>query len=155
MEIKLHNKFNVGINENFYNKVKQTSTGFDYIGIKHSNVTKAKISIARLNFNGFKGKTHTKETIQKILKSRINYKHSSETKQKMSVSAKGKIKSKIRCENISKSRCKIIEIYNSNNEICHSCINYLDFRNICKINELPRCNLEISSADKPINKLIN
>jgi len=29
MEIKLHNKFNVGINESFFNKSKQTSTGFD------------------------------------------------------------------------------------------------------------------------------
>ena len=32
LEIKLHNKFNVGVNESFYNKVKQTSTGFDTTG---------------------------------------------------------------------------------------------------------------------------
>ena len=29
LEIKLHDKFNVGVNEIFYNKAKQTSTGFD------------------------------------------------------------------------------------------------------------------------------
>ena len=37
MEIKLHNKFNVGINESFYNKVKQSSTGFDTTGISSWN----------------------------------------------------------------------------------------------------------------------
>ena len=31
-EIFLHNKFNVGINEKFYNDSKQTSTGFDTTG---------------------------------------------------------------------------------------------------------------------------
>jgi len=34
LEIKLHNKFNVGINESFYNKSKQTSVSFDTQGIK-------------------------------------------------------------------------------------------------------------------------
>lgn len=29
MEIKLHAKFNVGVNESFYNKANQTNTGFD------------------------------------------------------------------------------------------------------------------------------
>lgn len=33
-EIKLHNKFNVGVNESFYNKAKATSTGFDVTGNK-------------------------------------------------------------------------------------------------------------------------
>jgi len=33
MEIKLHNRFDVAINENFYNRSKQTSTGFDTTGI--------------------------------------------------------------------------------------------------------------------------
>ena len=32
LEIKLHNKFNVGVNEKFYNRAKQTSTGFDITG---------------------------------------------------------------------------------------------------------------------------
>lgn len=32
-EIKLHRKFNVGINENFYNKSNQTSSGYDTTGM--------------------------------------------------------------------------------------------------------------------------
>ncbi len=32
LEIKLHKKFDVGINESFYNKAKQTSIGFDATG---------------------------------------------------------------------------------------------------------------------------
>lgn len=32
LEIKLHAKFNVGVNESFYNKAKQTSVGFDTTG---------------------------------------------------------------------------------------------------------------------------
>jgi hypothetical protein len=39
LEIKLHNKFNVGVNESFYNKAKQTSTKFDTTGTKHSDKT--------------------------------------------------------------------------------------------------------------------
>jgi len=33
MEIMLHKKFDVGINEKFYNKAKQTSKGFDTTGV--------------------------------------------------------------------------------------------------------------------------
>lgn len=33
LEIKLHNKFSVGVNESFYNKAKQTSTGWDTTGM--------------------------------------------------------------------------------------------------------------------------
>ena len=32
LEIKLHNKFNVSVNESFYNKAKQTGVGFDSTG---------------------------------------------------------------------------------------------------------------------------
>ena len=32
LEIELHEKFNVGVNESFYNRMKQTSTGFDTTG---------------------------------------------------------------------------------------------------------------------------
>jgi len=37
LEIKLHNKFNVAINESFYNRSKQSSTSFDTAGIKPWN----------------------------------------------------------------------------------------------------------------------
>ena len=60
-EIKLHNKFNVGVDENFYNKAIQTSTGFDMTGItgekhhkfgtKHSAET-----ISKMRNNGIKNR---------------------------------------------------------------------------------------------------
>lgn len=37
LEIKLHNKFNVGVNEAFYNRSKQTSTNWDTTGTKVDN----------------------------------------------------------------------------------------------------------------------
>ena len=43
-EIFLHNKFNVGINESFYNKAKQTSTGYDTFGTTKSEEFKRNIS---------------------------------------------------------------------------------------------------------------
>ena len=49
LEIKLHNMFNVSINESFYNKSKQTSTKFDTTGCSSWN----------------KGVTPSKESIQK------------------------------------------------------------------------------------------
>jgi len=70
LEIKLHSKFNVGLNESFYNKAKQTSLGFNWngpysletrekmrqshlgntycLGNKLSDVTKAKIKAAQV-----------------------------------------------------------------------------------------------------------
>ena len=44
LEIKLHAKFNVGINESFYNKAKQTSTGYDTFGTTKSKDFKRNIS---------------------------------------------------------------------------------------------------------------
>ena len=37
LEIKLHVKFNVGVNESFYNKAKQTSTRFDTSGVSFNH----------------------------------------------------------------------------------------------------------------------
>lgn len=79
LEIKLHKKFNVGINEFFYNKAIQTSTGFDVTGISHSDETKQKISEVQ------KGKKHSEEVKEKLRKPK-----SEEIKQKMSNSRKGK-----------------------------------------------------------------
>lgn len=44
LEIKLHNKFNVGVNESFYNKCKQTSIGFDTSDKKRTDASKEKQS---------------------------------------------------------------------------------------------------------------
>ena len=61
LEIKLHSKFNVGINEKFYNKVRQTSKGFD---------TTETI------------RTQTKETIEKIKRARKYQVYSNKSKVK-------------------------------------------------------------------------
>jgi len=73
-EIKLHNKFDVGVNELFYNKAKQTSTGFDTQGIsfKHKESTKLKIKEANLG----------------LIKSK-------EARLKMSIAAKSRVYKKI------------------------------------------------------------
>lgn len=44
LEIRLHNKFDVGQNPLFYNKAKQTSTGFDMTGIPRTKEFKKHIS---------------------------------------------------------------------------------------------------------------
>lgn len=38
VEIKLHNKFNVGLNEKFYNRANQTSDGFNRQGTRHKPI---------------------------------------------------------------------------------------------------------------------
>ena len=59
-EIKLHNKFDVGINESFYNRSKQTSTGWDTTGRGDLGQSLPGEK------NGMYGKTHTEEAKQKI-----------------------------------------------------------------------------------------
>lgn len=67
MECKLHEKFNVGVNPMFYNKVKQTSTKFDTSGVTLTLEHKNKISqslIGRPPVN--KGKACSEETKAKL-----------------------------------------------------------------------------------------
>ena len=66
LEIKLHDKFDVGINESFYNVVKQTSTRFDNSGNKHTQEMKDHMSAITSKrqhgeTNSFYGKKHTEE----------------------------------------------------------------------------------------------
>lgn len=49
LEIKLHNKFNVGKNNSFYNKAKQSSTGYDTTGIKRYQTDETKMKISKAN----------------------------------------------------------------------------------------------------------
>ena len=72
LEIKLHNRFNVGINESFYNRSKQTSNRFDRTGIYHSEETKEKIS--RNNKGKNLGFIHSEETKDKLRKHHANFK---------------------------------------------------------------------------------
>ena len=59
-EIELHDKYDVAVNESFYNRAKQTSSGFCRVGTKQSDEAKRKIGL----FN--KGKVNSKETRDKI-----------------------------------------------------------------------------------------
>lgn len=79
MEIILHNLFDVSRNINFYNRSKQTSTGFDTSGIPasekskqvssliHKGVTKSVESVLKRS-NALKGKPLTKEHRAKLSK---------------------------------------------------------------------------------------
>jgi hypothetical protein len=84
LEVYLHEKFDVGVNPNFYNKVKQSSSRFDNTGIKCTDETRKKMSIAS------KGKKKSKEHIDNLKKSKKNM--SQEQKDKISNSLKGKVK---------------------------------------------------------------
>ena len=67
-EILLHEKFDVALNPNFYNRAKQTSTKFDTTGINlFSDELRAKMSLERTGSkNHFFGKKHTKEASDKM-----------------------------------------------------------------------------------------
>ena len=76
LEIKLHDKFNVGFNESFYNKCKQTSKGFDTTDKKRSAASKEKQS------NSNRGKKKSKSWRDNISKSLIGIDRGDEFKQK-------------------------------------------------------------------------
>lgn len=114
LEIKLHNKFDVGNNSSFYNKSKQTDVKFDRSGIRHTEETKLKIS-KNGKLKGMYGKSVSKETRNKISKSLKNseYFDSLETRNKKSESKKGtkhteETKLKIKFSKINKPRPKLI-----------------------------------------------
>jgi hypothetical protein len=116
LEIKLHEKFDVGINESFYNRAKRTSMGFSRADVPVSDETKQKLSEAKLGVpksdetrqkmseaaqnmspehrqklsEANKGKKHTDETRQKMSEAKKGKEHTPETKQKMSEAHKGK-----------------------------------------------------------------
>lgn len=86
IEILLHAKFNVGVNESFYNKAKQTSIGFDRSGImyKHTDETKTKIGQAH------KGKFVSVFTRNKISELHKNKTITQQHKDAISKKLKGK-----------------------------------------------------------------
>lgn len=114
LEIRLHNKFNVGVNPNFYNKVKQTSIKFDATGFVITPEHKAKIS------KFFKGRKLTQEHKDKIrdskkymtdaTKAAISKAHrgkvlSDITKSKLREAALGRKVSKNTRDKLSKATC--------------------------------------------------
>jgi len=109
LEIKLHNKFNVGINESFYNRSKQTSTGWDTTGI-----------------SGKKGPKHSEETRKKMSEDRKGRKPSEKARANMSKAFSGS-----KNNNASK-----ISIYNKEGELVYEFIG--NFKKGCKEHNLPR-----------------
>ena len=83
-EIRYQAEFDVKCNDLYYNKVNQTSTGFDTTGIPRSPEDRQKISDA------MKGVPKTPEAIQKMSEAKKGKKQSPETKKKMSDAKKGK-----------------------------------------------------------------
>lgn len=94
-EMRLHKYFDVGANDEFYNKSIQTSTGFDVTGGQghwkgktHSEEHRRKLAEAN------KGKKRSEETRQKMSESGGHWKgknRSEESKRKMSISARNRI----------------------------------------------------------------
>lgn len=78
LEIKLHEKFNVGINESFYNRAKQSSVGFDRSGVRLTNEHKTLIS------KSLKGRIFSQETLNKISNKLQNRIFSDEHRAKLS-----------------------------------------------------------------------
>ena len=98
-EIALHNFYDVAVNESFYNKSKQTSTGFCRLGttFNHTEEAREKISASKIGENHhFWGKPIPIKTREKMSASKIGEnhfmwgkKHSEETKTKISETLKG------------------------------------------------------------------
>ena len=121
LEIKLHNKFNVGINESFYNRAKQSSLGFDTSGIKYSDERKERIRKRMIENNHFRGKKLSDEHKLKLSLSHMGSKNhnyglekTAEIKKKISESNKGKVmsqeaKQKISIANTGKTRTQEIK----------------------------------------------
>jgi hypothetical protein len=86
MEISLHDYFDVGRNERFYNLAKATSTGFDVTGMKRpprSAEYRAKLSA------GNKGKRRTEEEKKHLSEINTGAVHTDEAKKKISDAKKG------------------------------------------------------------------
>lgn len=139
LEIKLHTKFNVGINESFYNRSKQTSTGWDTTGIKFSDkINKSK---------GRKGTKRSKETIEKIKKTKLKnpFVHSNETKEllrELGKKGKGSKVSEEGKRNMSNARkgkgassALLLGIFNNDGKLIFECNGNID--EICKENNMP------------------
>lgn len=86
-EILLHTLNDVAINPTYYNKAKQTSTGFDTSGVPISEAVKHNLSIK------LKGRTFTEEHREKISKSLLNRPKSDEHRKNCSRAQKKRAKS--------------------------------------------------------------
>ena len=125
-EIELHDLYDVAVNESFYNRAKQTSSGFCRLNSyhtsetiermrlaksgennpmwskNHSEETKAKYSLTRSGKKSYMwGKNHSQETKDKIRTANLGKKLSEEHKDNIRISKLGKNLSKETKEKIS------------------------------------------------------
>jgi hypothetical protein len=118
LEIKLHNKFNVDINESFYNLIKQPSVKYSFSGMVHSEESKQKMSNSakkrpkrkllkehkkRLSLAAKKRNPMSEETRLKISLSNKGRKQSKEERKKRSIAYKGRIQTQETRDKIAKS----------------------------------------------------
>lgn len=86
-EVFLHTKFDVARNPEFYNRAKQTSTGFDTTGMKlvftESHISNMKIASSKRKSRP-KGWKHTQTAKNAISASKVGIPRSEETKKKLS-----------------------------------------------------------------------
>jgi group I intron endonuclease len=110
LEIKLQKKFDVGINDSFYNRSTRTSMGFSTAGTNLSPEHKQKLSEAlKGEKNPMFGKEHTPETKLKMSEVKTGEKnnmfgknHSDETKLKMREAHKGVPQEQVQCPHCGK-----------------------------------------------------
>lgn len=93
-EVKLHEQFNVKSNSNFWNVANQTSTKFDTTGRKANEAERQMRSESQLNRykskeSPLKGRTQSKEHIEKCTITRISKCRSESTKSKISKKISG------------------------------------------------------------------
>lgn len=100
LEIKLHNKFNVGINESFYNRAKQTSTGWDRRGSTYICTDETRVKIGNIH----RGKIMSEESRKKMSDSGKLKIFTDEHKHNLSKGSKGKPKSDDHRTNISRAQ---------------------------------------------------
>jgi hypothetical protein len=111
LEVCYHNALDVGINENFYNKSKQTSAGFSTEGVTswnkgvgHSQDTKDKMSEAWKTRSSI-----TQVTRDRMSKAQTGKKRSKETRDKMSQAAKNRSVEYLQLQVISHTGKKLSE----------------------------------------------
>lgn len=93
-EIELHNQFNVACDPRFHNKAKQTSTGFDVLGVPQTPEHRSRISQA------LTGRKRTEKECAAMrigAKKRVHFPMSEETKQKLSKAKLGKKNPRPKC----------------------------------------------------------
>lgn len=102
-EIALHKKYNVARNSSFYNKSRQTSTGFDYdcTGRVCSDETKRKIGLPKI------GVPRSDETKRKLSIAHTGKKQSEELKQWRSINSMGELNNFYGKQHSDESREKI------------------------------------------------